>query len=348
MPAEGLDWLPGPALLTDDELARLISIAVPRPGHHRGPLHRWRAAAAPRPARASSPRTAALRPRPEISLTTNGIGLARLRRAAAPRPGWTGSTSRSTPCPPDLRHAHPPRPAARRAGGPSRRGRRRADAGQGQRGADARHQRPRSRRRCCGSAWTAATSCGSSSRCRWTPSTAGGGRTWSPPMRSWRPCRHSSRSLPTTLRPADRPRRDVPGQRRPRPRRRHRLGHPTVLRCMRPGPADRRRPGPQLPVRQRRDRPAHPAARRSRRRPAGRSVASTPSPPSFPATASTIPASCSLPGRCQPSAADLRTAVLMTFAVAACRMRVPTGSAIIQLPVSGASTPLLQREQVWP
>jgi cyclic pyranopterin phosphate synthase len=28
MPAEGLDWLPGPALLADDEVSRLISVAV--------------------------------------------------------------------------------------------------------------------------------------------------------------------------------------------------------------------------------------------------------------------------------------------------------------------------------
>jgi GTP 3',8-cyclase len=32
MPAEGLDWLPGPALLTDGEMARLITIAVQRLG----------------------------------------------------------------------------------------------------------------------------------------------------------------------------------------------------------------------------------------------------------------------------------------------------------------------------
>jgi GTP 3',8-cyclase len=30
MPAEGQDWLPGPALLTDDEVSRLISVAVQR------------------------------------------------------------------------------------------------------------------------------------------------------------------------------------------------------------------------------------------------------------------------------------------------------------------------------
>jgi cyclic pyranopterin phosphate synthase len=32
MPPEGLDWLPGPALLTDEEIARLIGIAVQRLG----------------------------------------------------------------------------------------------------------------------------------------------------------------------------------------------------------------------------------------------------------------------------------------------------------------------------
>jgi cyclic pyranopterin phosphate synthase len=77
MPAEGLDWLPGPARLTDDELARLITIAVQRLGitevRFTGgePLLR-------RGLVGIVARTAALRPRPEISLTTNGIGLARL------------------------------------------------------------------------------------------------------------------------------------------------------------------------------------------------------------------------------------------------------------------------------
>ena len=80
MPAEGLDWLPGPAMLTDDELARLIGIAVQRLGvtevRFTGgePLLR-------RGLAGIVARTAALRPRPEISLTTNGIGLARLAGA---------------------------------------------------------------------------------------------------------------------------------------------------------------------------------------------------------------------------------------------------------------------------
>src|ERR1700758_1583614 len=76
MPAEGLDWLPSPALLTDDELARLIAIAVQRLGiteiRFTGgePLLR-------RGLTGIVARTAALRPRPEISLTTNAIGLER-------------------------------------------------------------------------------------------------------------------------------------------------------------------------------------------------------------------------------------------------------------------------------
>ncbi|WP_419677454.1 radical SAM protein, partial [Mycobacterium avium] len=79
MPAEGLDWLPGEQLLTSDELARLMRIAVTRLGvtsvRFTGgePLlarHLEEVVAA----------AAALRPRPEISLTTNGVGLA--RRAA--------------------------------------------------------------------------------------------------------------------------------------------------------------------------------------------------------------------------------------------------------------------------
>jgi GTP 3',8-cyclase len=77
MPAEGLDWLPGPALLTDDEVGRLISVAVRRLG-----ITEVRFTGGEPLIRPGLPgiiaRTAALEPRPEISLTTNGIGLARL------------------------------------------------------------------------------------------------------------------------------------------------------------------------------------------------------------------------------------------------------------------------------
>ncbi len=77
MPAEGLDWLPKPELLTDDEMVRLVGIAVRLLGvtevRFTGgePLLR-------RGLASIVARTAALRPRPEISLTTNGIGLGRL------------------------------------------------------------------------------------------------------------------------------------------------------------------------------------------------------------------------------------------------------------------------------
>lgn len=76
MPAEGLDWLPGEHLLQPAELARLLHVAVTRLGitdvRFTGgePLvakHLEEAVAA----------AAAQHPRPEIALTTNGIGLAR-------------------------------------------------------------------------------------------------------------------------------------------------------------------------------------------------------------------------------------------------------------------------------
>jgi cyclic pyranopterin phosphate synthase len=77
MPPEGLDWLPGPALLTDDEVGRLVAIAVQRLG-----VTEVRFTGGEPLLRRGLPgivaRTAALDPRTEISLTTNGIGLARL------------------------------------------------------------------------------------------------------------------------------------------------------------------------------------------------------------------------------------------------------------------------------
>jgi len=77
MPPEGLEWLPKPELLTDDEVLRLIRIGVEMLGiaevRFTGgePLLR-------RGLTGIVAGTAALRPRPEISLTTNGIGLDRL------------------------------------------------------------------------------------------------------------------------------------------------------------------------------------------------------------------------------------------------------------------------------
>jgi cyclic pyranopterin phosphate synthase len=75
MPPEGLEWLPAPEMLTDDEVVRLVSVAVAEgvtevrftggePLLRRGLV-------------SIVSRVAALQPRPLTSLTTNGIGLAR-------------------------------------------------------------------------------------------------------------------------------------------------------------------------------------------------------------------------------------------------------------------------------
>ena len=80
MPAEGLDWLPSPGLLTDDEVVRLVRIGIELLGIREirftggEPLLR-------RGLAGIVERTAALRPRPELSITTNGIGLARTAQA---------------------------------------------------------------------------------------------------------------------------------------------------------------------------------------------------------------------------------------------------------------------------
>ncbi len=82
MPAEGLDWLPTDDLLTEDELGRLIGVAVRDLGIDEirftggEPLLRKGIVQLVE-------RVAGFRPRPEMSLTTNGIGLARRAREFA-------------------------------------------------------------------------------------------------------------------------------------------------------------------------------------------------------------------------------------------------------------------------
>jgi len=79
MPPEGLEWLPGDEVLTDDEVIRVVRVAVDlgvtevrftggEPLLRRGLVD-------------IIGRTAALSPRPQLSLTTNGIGLARTAAA---------------------------------------------------------------------------------------------------------------------------------------------------------------------------------------------------------------------------------------------------------------------------
>jgi cyclic pyranopterin phosphate synthase len=77
MPPEGLEWLPKPELLTAEEIGRLVGIGVERLGitevRYTGgePLLR-------RELVEIVAATTGLRPRPHVSLTTNGIGLSRL------------------------------------------------------------------------------------------------------------------------------------------------------------------------------------------------------------------------------------------------------------------------------
>jgi GTP 3',8-cyclase len=77
MPAEGLAWLPGPTMLTDAEVNRLVRVAVERLGVTE--LRFTGGEPLLRPGLVGIVAAAAdLRPRPQLSLTTNGIGLARL------------------------------------------------------------------------------------------------------------------------------------------------------------------------------------------------------------------------------------------------------------------------------
>ena len=77
MPPEGLDWLPDDSVLTNDEVVRLVGVAVTQLGVEEvrftggEPLVR-------RGVLDIVERCAALEPRPQLSITTNALGLARL------------------------------------------------------------------------------------------------------------------------------------------------------------------------------------------------------------------------------------------------------------------------------
>ncbi|MFV0496188.1 GTP 3',8-cyclase MoaA [Mycobacterium sp.] len=82
MPEEGLNWLPGRELLRSGELARLIQIAVIRLGVTNVRFTGGEPLLA-RHLEEAIATAAALTPRPEISLTTNGVGLAQRATALA-------------------------------------------------------------------------------------------------------------------------------------------------------------------------------------------------------------------------------------------------------------------------
>lgn len=77
MPEQGLDWMPKPELLTDDELVRIVRVGVERLG-----LTEIRITGGEPLLRPGLPAiiksVSQLKPRPALSLTTNGIGLARI------------------------------------------------------------------------------------------------------------------------------------------------------------------------------------------------------------------------------------------------------------------------------
>ncbi|MHA3019410.1 GTP 3',8-cyclase MoaA [Mycobacterium sp. BMJ-28] len=75
MPAEGLDWLPGSQLLSAAELGRLLTIAVTRLGITNVRFTGGEPLVS-RNLEEVIAAAAALRPRPQIAMTTNGIGLA--------------------------------------------------------------------------------------------------------------------------------------------------------------------------------------------------------------------------------------------------------------------------------
>src|SRR5215207_1898488 len=80
MPEQGLDWLPNETLLTDDEVVRLVRVAVTMLGVDEvrftggEPLVR-------RGLVDIVAATTALRPRPRTALTTNALGLQRVAGA---------------------------------------------------------------------------------------------------------------------------------------------------------------------------------------------------------------------------------------------------------------------------
>ncbi|MFL6105736.1 MAG: GTP 3',8-cyclase MoaA [Marmoricola sp.] len=80
MPAEGLDWLPHEETLTDDEVVRLITVGVERLG-----IREVRFTGGEPLLRRGLPdivrRTKDLRPSPDVSLTTNALGLERVAAA---------------------------------------------------------------------------------------------------------------------------------------------------------------------------------------------------------------------------------------------------------------------------
>ena len=119
MPAEGLPWLPKPEMLTDEELLRVIGVFVGL-GVRQVRLTGGEPLLRRSPASTSSRGIAALEPRPQIAMTTNGIGLDRLAGPLAEAGLDRVNVSLDTIDPQRLPVADPARPARRRRDAGSR------------------------------------------------------------------------------------------------------------------------------------------------------------------------------------------------------------------------------------
>ena len=256
MPAEGLDWLPDDEMLTDDEIVRLVGIAVDASASTRSGSPAASRCCAAALVDIVAPVRRSCRPRRDLSLTTNGLGLARAAPAAAPRPGSTGSTSAWTPCDPETFNELTLRDRFH-------------DVVAGLAAADAAGLRPV---KVNAVLMRGVNDDEAPELLRWCldrgyelrfieqmPLDAQHG--WD--RDKMVTADEILERLASPLRPdagrgaaGERAGRAVRRRRRPGDGGRHRLGHPPVLRRLRPGPADRRRPGPQLPVRPRGVRPA--------------------------------------------------------------------------------------------
>ena len=95
MPAEGLDWMPTPELLTADEIVRVVRIATDL-GITEVRLTGGEPLIRPDVVDIVA-RLAALPRAPHLSVTTNGLRLDRASPRRWLRPGCRGSTSPATP-----------------------------------------------------------------------------------------------------------------------------------------------------------------------------------------------------------------------------------------------------------